>query len=279
MWITVPIFTLGSFPAMQGLKLQNPSLLAASVIAIALFLLSTDRLVSAGMWLAISTFKPQFTIALILWLALWTVSDWRRRRPFAWSFLATLLALVLTSEWFVPGWISSFLSVIRAYRKYTYGHSLLDIWFTPTVGSWIGACLLIATFVFCWKYRSEPADSARFVLIIAFLLAMSLVVIPTLAPHAQLLLLPGFLTLLRQRAELASIGVLGRLVSVAAWALLGWPWIVAFALMLAATRFPTSALQRFWEIPLYTSPLLPLGIALALGCRMYSARGANDSVS
>jgi len=116
-------------------------------------------------------------------------------------------------------------------------------------------------------------------MVISLLLATSLVVIPSLAPHAQLLLLPGFLTLLRQQAELASVGVLGRLVSAAAWALLGWPWVVAFALMLAATRFSTSALLRFWEIPLYTSPLLPLGVVLALGCRMYAARGASDRPS
>ena len=263
-WLTVAIFTCGSFPAMQAIKLQNPSLLAASLIAITLFLLSTDQLILAGCLLAVCTFKPQFVIALIPWLALWTVGDWRRRRPLAWSFLGTMLLLILISQWLVPGWIPSFLNVARAYRHYTYGHSLLDVWFTPTWGETVGACLALSTFAFCWRHRAQPADCRSFLLATNLLLAVTLVVIPTLAPHAQLLLLPGLLCLLRGRTLLSSSGMLPRLLLAATWALLAWPWIASFGLLMAAILFPVSALQRFWEIPLYTSPLLPALVSLAL---------------
>src|SRR5579864_4850067 len=163
-WLTIAVFTFGSFPSLQAIRLQNPSLLAAAFIAIALFLLSTDRLILAGGLLAVSTFKPQFAIVLIPWLAFWTVADWHRRRHLAWSFLVTMLLLVLVSEWLVTGWISSFLFVIRAYRHYTYGHSLLDVWFTPVWGVVVAACVVISAFALCWKQRSQPADSMSFLL-------------------------------------------------------------------------------------------------------------------
>lgn len=265
-WLTVALFTVGSFPALQGIKLENLSLIAAAFIAITVSLLAADHLVLSGIFLAVSTFKPQFTIALIPWLAIWTLSDWRRRRLLAWSFLTTMLLLVLFSRWLVPGWISSFLHIIRAYRRYTYGHSLLDVWFTPTWGPWIGASLLLLTLAFSWRHRSQSADSARFLSTVSLLLAVTLVVIPTLAPHAQLLLLPGFLCLLRDRFLLRSSGPLARTFLAAAWALLAWPWIAALGMLLAAVQFSTPALLRFWEVPLYTSPLLPFAVATALGC-------------
>jgi hypothetical protein len=274
-WLTIAVFTFGSFPSSQAIKLQNPSLLAASLIAIALFLLSTDHLILAGSLLAVSTFKPQFAIVLIPWLAFWTMGDWRRRRPLAWSFLTTILLLVLASEWLVPGWISSFLNIIRAYRHYTYGHSLLDVWFTPRWGAVVAACLLLSVFAFCWRHRSQPADSIRFLLATNLLLSVTLIVIPTLAPHAQLLLLPGVLCLLRGRTLLSSFGVISRLVWAATMALLAWPWIGSFGLLLAEIRFPVSALLRFWAIPLYASPLLPAVTSLALGSILRSSNKAD----
>ena len=125
----------GSFPALQAIRLQNLSVVAAATIALSLFFLSTDRLQLAGVFLALSTFKPQISVGLILALALWISGDWRRRRPLAWSFLITMLLLFLISRWLVPGWVHTFFSVLRAYRHYTYGHSLLDVWFTPIGGA------------------------------------------------------------------------------------------------------------------------------------------------
>jgi len=265
-WLTIALFALGSFPALQAMKLQNLSAIAAFLIAVSLFLLSDDHLVLAGIFLALSTFKPQFTVALILWLALWTIGNWRRRSRLAWSFLITIFLLVLISEWLVPGWIRTFLSVLSAYRHYTYGHSLLDVWFTPGWGLLIGACLMLAALAFCWRYRMESADSKPFLGVISLVLAVTLIVIPTLAPHAQLLLLPGFLCLFCDRTLLSSSSAFSRMVLAAAWALLAWPWLASFSLSLAALRVPVSRLLRFWEIPLYTSPLLPLAVCLALGC-------------
>lgn len=264
--LTLALLTIGSFPVLQGLRLQNLSLIAAALLGLSLVLLSAGHLTLAGIFLAASTLKPQFTIVLVLWLAFWTVSDWRRRQSLAWSFLASMLLLIGGSEWLLPGWIGYFLRVVQAYRQYTFGRSLLDVWFTPRAGPYAAAVLLVAVLALCWQFRCHPADSPGFLLAISIVLAATLVVIPTLAPHAQLLLLPGFLCLHRFRSVLWRSMRLARLSLLAACILLVWPWIAAAGLTLAATLLPMSALLRWWELPLYPSPLFPLAILLALSC-------------
>jgi hypothetical protein len=263
--LTLTLLTMGSFPVLQGLRLQNLSLLAAAFLTISMVLLAAGHPTLAGIFLAVSTFKPQFTIVLILWLALWTVSDWRRRQALAWSFLSSMLLLIAGSEWLLPGWITYFLRVARAYRRYTFGHSLLDVWFTPRGGPYAAAVLLVVVLALCWRFRRQPPDSPGFFLSVGILLAATLVVIPTLAPHAQLLLLPGFLYLHHFRNILWRSMRAGRFALVAAWALLAWPWIATAGLTLVAPLLPLSAL-RWWELPLYASPLLPLTVLVALAC-------------
>ena len=160
-WVMLALFVLGSFPALQALKLQNLSLLAAALIAISIFLLSSNRFVLAGIFLAASTFKPQFTVVLIPWLLVWTLADWRARRPLAESFLGTMLLLGLVSEWLVPGWIPGFLHIVSAYRRYTYGHSLLDVWFAPTFGPIASVILVLAALAVGWRHRAELGRVAQ----------------------------------------------------------------------------------------------------------------------
>jgi len=274
--LTATIFTLCSFPVLQGIKLQNPSLLAAFFIAITFLLLFTDHLVLAGAMLAVSTFKPQFMIVLIPWLALWTMGDWRRRRPLALSFLASMFLLVAVSEWLLPNWIPSFLRVVRAYRHYTYGHSLLDVWFTPTWGPIAAALVLLAVLALCWKHRWQASDSRDFMVVTSLALAATLVIIPTLAPHAQVLLLPGILCLLQNRTVPSPAGRLQRLLLAGTWILLAWPWIAAFALLLMAMKLPAHNLLRFWQIPLYTSPVLPVALVLGLSCLLFPGSSGNN---
>jgi hypothetical protein len=259
------VFTLGSFPVLQGLKLQNLSLLVAFLAAAAMASLAADYFVVAGLLLAGATIKPQFVILLIPWLALWIMGDWQRRRRLALSFLAAMSGLILGSEMLAPGWITRFLTVVRAYRHYTFGHSLLDVWFTPRIGAVVAAMLLLAVLALGWRCRSCPAQSSRFFLASSLMLATTLVVIPTLEPHSHLLLLPGILFLLRYGGAIWRASKLARLLLTAAWILVGWAWVAAFGMTLAAIWLPAGTLLKFWELPLYTSPLVPFGILVVLG--------------
>jgi hypothetical protein len=260
--LTIALFAFGSFPVLQGLKLENLSLAAAAIIAIAAFLFTTGRLLSAGAVLAVATFKPQFTILLVPWLAIWVVSDWRQRGAMAWGFLASMFVLILSAEWLVPGWIGDFLRVARAYREYTPGNSPLDLWFTRPGGAVAALVLVLALFALAWPHRRDRADTSSMLVLISLFLAATLIIIPTLEPHAQVLLLPGLLCLLRYRIFLSTR--LARLALTAVWILLAWPWIASCSLAIAAMLLPVTALSRYWLLPLDTTPVFPLAVTAAL---------------
>lgn len=260
----ISILTLGSFPFLQGLKLQNLSLLAACLVAAALACLGAGRLLLAGALLAVATIKPHFVFLLVLWLFMWTLNDWHRRRRLAWGFLTVQLLLILGSEILMPGWIIRFWKVAQAYTQYTYGHSLLDVWLTPKIGPIAAAALVITVLILCWRCRSCGSRTSDFFLASSVVLAATLIVIPTLEPHAQLLLLPGFLFLLKHRRTIWQPSGKTRLLLVSAWILPAWAWMSAIAMTLAAPRLGAVALRRHWIVPLSTSPVMPLGVFLVL---------------
>jgi hypothetical protein len=251
---------------LQGIRLQNLSLIAAGFLALSVVLLTSEHLALAGIFLAISTFKPQFTIVLVPWLVLWIACEWRRRQSLAWSFLASMLLLLGMSEWLLRGWVRDFFTVVRAYRQYTFGRSLLDVWFTPYGGLFAAAILLLAVLALCWQYLRHPANSPGFFLSVSVVLATTLTVIPTLAPHTQLLLLPGWLCLHRHRVLVSLSSKFVRIAVVAAWILLGWQWAATMGLAIVLAVRPAATLLSCRLIPLYTSPLLPLAVVIALSC-------------
>jgi|HubBroStandDraft_6_1064221.scaffolds.fasta_scaffold00455_3 hypothetical protein len=271
--VVIAVFTLGSFPVLQGLELQNLSLLVAFLVAAAIASLAAGYFTLAGMLLAGATIKPQFVILLIPWLALWIMGDWQRRRRLAWSFSGVVSVLILGSQMLAPGWIGRFLTIVRAYRQYTYGHSLLDVWFGRRFGPILAAVLVLAVLALCWRWRSYSAQSSHFFLASSLVLAATLVVIPTLEPHSQLLLLPGVLFLLRFAGRIWRLGKIARLLFTAVWVLWGWAWIATFGMALTAIWFPAGMLQRVANLPLYTSPILPFGMLVILGFSLANETG------
>src|SRR5260370_12954475 len=117
--VSLLALTLGSLAVMQGVKLQQISLLVAGLLAIAIALLVTDHPVAAGVLLALATIKPQLVLLLLCWLAIWTLADWRRRYRWALSFLATIAVLTAASEWSLTHWLPRFWLAVRAYQRYT----------------------------------------------------------------------------------------------------------------------------------------------------------------
>src|SRR5271163_1956556 len=117
--ISLLLLALGSLGVMQGLKLQQMSLLVSGLVALALALLVADHTVAAGILLAGASIKPQLVLLLLIWLAIWTLGDWRRRYRLAVSFLGTMALLIGASEWLLPHWIPRFWHALGEYRRYT----------------------------------------------------------------------------------------------------------------------------------------------------------------
>jgi len=260
------VLAIGSFPAVQGIKLQQLSLLVAALIAACMAFIAAGHLVAAGVLLALATIKPQLSAPLAGWLVLWGLGDWQQRKGLIWGFAITFMALIGAAQYVLPGWISDFYKAVVAYRKYTSGAgSLLDALITPGWGKVLSLMIVVALACICWRLRREGANSFAFALVSSLVLAATVVIVPMVAPYNQALLLPGIFLLVREGAQIWSKNRLARFSCLAAALLVLWPWVATGSLALASIALPTASLESAWAVPLYTSLGIPLGI-LGLLC-------------
>ena len=262
--VTLIVFSLGSFPAVQGLKLQQLTLLVYALISISVASLVDGRYWVAGIFLALSTIKPQLTLILILWFLLWALSDLSRRRALIYSFGLTMAALLIGAEFLLPGWIWRFRDALAAYSQYTGGlGSTLDALITPLGGRFVAAVLIVSIAIACWKWRCQPVESPAFALSVSLILALTVTVIPMISPYNQMLLLPGIFLLVRNWHVLLADRLL-RTITVIAVAIIFWPWLASAGLALASIGMPAQSVQRLWRLPLYTSLAIPSSVLVLL---------------
>ena len=255
------VLTIGSFPAVQGIKLQQLSVVVSGLIALCAVLLTSGYFLLAGVVLALATIKPQLVWPLAAWLILWTISDWRRRQRFLLGFVLAMAGLLGGAEYLLPGWLTKFRQAIAAYRQYTGGAgSLLDVLVTPGWGRVISGLILLALAAVCWRLRREPVGSAAFSLATAVVLAATVVIVPMVAPYNQLLLLPSIFLLIQHASTNWKRSRLTRLAYVVSGVLMLWPWLATLCLSIAAFILPAKFVQQAWALPLYTSLGIPLAV-------------------
>ncbi|MGZ4730889.1 MAG: glycosyltransferase family 87 protein, partial [Terriglobales bacterium] len=258
------VLTFGSYAVVQGIKLQQLTLVVSALLAGCAAALVAGHFSLAGFLLALATIKPQLALPVAGWLMLWSVSDWRRRQLLIWSFALTTTIFLAASEYVLPGWMAEFRSAVAAYRQYTGGAgSLLDVLTTQWLGKIIAAAAVIAVAVKGWQVRHEPHDSAAFSAMLALVLAVTLVIVPSFAPYNQILLLPAVFMIAISWRDLWSRGGLTRMACGVGLLVVVWPWLASCGLMLASQYLAASSVQRAWAAPLYTSlgiPLVVLGL-------------------
>jgi len=265
-WI---LLALGSFPVIQGIKLQQLSVLVAALIAAAMHSLARRRLIWAGMFLALATIKPQLAALPILWLCIWVLGDFRRRQRALWSLAATSAVLVIVGEILLPGWIAQFRAALTAYYQYTGGgKSVLDVALTPLWGRIASGILIAAFLLVVWRVRQADEHSSEFQWSFSLALAVTLAVIPMFAPYNQLLLMPALMIFVRSLPALWSKNLLSRFLLAAAVIAVVFPWIAAVSLTAALLFLPATMLQKAWAIPIYTTFAIPVTtLALLLVAR------------
>jgi hypothetical protein len=263
------VLTIGSFPVLQGMKLQQLSLLVAGLIAISAMLLAEGHLFSAGVVLALATIKPQLALPVVAWFLLWALSDWTRRRGFCWGFAGTMVVLAGGAEYLLPGWVGRFRQAVVAYRHYTHGaDSLLDTLITPQWGRWLAILIAVALALVAWQWRRAAAGSSVHNRVTALILAATVVIIPKASPYNQVLLLPGVLLLWARVRELWNSSLVRRAMVAICGLTLLWPWLAAFALFVASIFLPADSIQRGWALPLYTSLAIPVVVLALLACSL-----------
>jgi hypothetical protein len=269
------IFALGSFAAVQGIKLQQLTLVVCGFLAAAMAALVSGHLILAGVLMSLSTIKPQLAGMLMAWLLLWTAGDWRRRKALAYSFSTTLLALVLGGEWLLPGWISKFRAAASAYLQYTGGgKSVLDVALGPQLGALAAVLVVIPAAIFCWKYRRAPAEHPSFAWSMALVLAATLVVIPSYAPYNQLLLLPVLMLIVREAGVLWKRDKLGRWLVLITTVCVFWAWLTSALLCVLLLFLPRARPETLWALPLAASLWVPISVlGLTALCVWRGTRG------
>jgi hypothetical protein len=279
-------FTLGSFPAVQGIKLQQLSLLVAALLAASVACVASGFLFFGGALLALATIKPQLAWPLVAWLLLWALSDWRARRKFVFSFALVMALLLGGAEIVLPGWWRLFAQAIGQYHQYTQNQSVLEVILNQVLGSAaggsvanVGAQILSAIAVLAcvpvlWKVRGERPDAREFACAISLVLALTVLIVPMYAPYNQVLLLPAILLLVRERAFFVSRSRLLRMGYAMGIFALAWQWIATLSLSAIHMWNPTWALSR-WQWPFFATFALPVLVFVLILLDAQRMRRAN----
>lgn len=267
-------FLLASLPFMQGLKLQQISLLVAAIIAAAFALLIAGRPIPAGILFALSTIKPQLVVLLIFWLTVWTFTDWRRRYRCAVSFLVTMAVLLAASEWVSPHWIPRFWHALGEYRRYTSAASLLKQVLPSLWSSILEILAVAAALLFSWSNRRYDERSSRFAAMACLMLAVTVLIVPMTAPYNQIFLLPPILLLAHVWPEIWRRNRACRVLVAIGGVLLVWPWISSVAVAALSFILPAEIIQKAWTVPLWSA--IPLPVAVVALMLIYSRSSTNE---
>jgi hypothetical protein len=256
------LLTLATIPYAQGIQLQQLSVLVAFFLAAAGYALAKEKFAIAGLLMATATIKPQLSIYFIGCVLLWSAWEWRSRKWVAVSFFAVLVVFVMASEVLLPRWPLEFMAGIQPYLRYTQATTSIQELFGPVGGTIVLFLVAIITALAAWRAKSEPVDSDDFRLAISLVLVFTCIVIPSLAPHNQVLLVPAYLLLVKERKRIWVGGRIARSLWSAAWLTLAWPWLVGA--LLATTLVFDRPNSRLWDLPLATNPLIPITLFAAL---------------
>jgi len=257
----VVVVTLGSLAVMQGLKLEQISLLVAALIAIAVWLMVRDWQVAAGIVLAVASVKPQLVILLLIWLSMWTLGGWRRRYRWAVSFGIAMAVQIATAEWYLPHWIPRFWQAVRAYKSYTGAVGVAEEFAGPLLGRTLEVLAFVLLVRLCWRERGHAANTKAFACMVSLVLALAVLLVPTYSVYNQVLLIPALLVLVEARRALWRRGFASRFLLLAVAVLVAWPWIASVVLAGLSFVLPQATVGRAWAVPFWTVLLVPVGVA------------------
>lgn len=267
-WSVLILATLavGWLPMVQGIKLQQLSLLVAALLAACGACLAGGWLALGGGLLALATIKPQLTWPLVLWLLLWGGFDLRARWRLVAGFGIAMLLLLGGAELLLPGWLRMFVHAIGEYHRYTQNQSVLVWLFGTMVGRVAEAASVVACAICIWPIRKASPADAGFGRAFGLVLALTVLIVPMFAPYNQVLLLPAILTLVQSGARGDEILPAIRKARMIGALLLVWPWIVTLGLTLAFAWITPGLRERLWPVPFYSNFVVPVflfGLAVA----------------
>jgi hypothetical protein len=267
--LSIMALTIGSFTVMQGLKLQQLTLLVAAMCAAGVALLVAGRPIAAGIMLALATIKPQLVLPLLLWLALWSLGDLRRRYRWVVSFLIVMTILCVASELLLPQWIARFWHAVVAYRQYAKGIPVLEIMLPTWWGRVLELLFAAMTALTCLRWFRHAEDTAAFAACTCLAMAASVLLVPKVALYNQVLLLPAILLIVRDRRTIWHGSAIKRFMLVVVCVSLAWIWVASLVLAGLSFMVRAEVIEKGWMVPLVTLPQIPAAVTALLLLHYY----------
>ena len=246
------LFGITTWPAIQALFLEQPTLLVAFFLAAAVFACRKERFVSAGCLLAFATIKPQIAWLCILWLILWSAHRRGGKRLTA-GLIVTLVVLFGISEWLLPGWVTEWLASIHNYVQYTGSRLSLQIIFGDQVGLAMTGALAVISVVSLWRFRSVPAESEDFAYTGALVCALTVLLEPrgSWRTYEEVLLFPAAWYLLMRLRNFRRESAIAGILHLAALLAVLWPTIGTVMLTARHLRGASFSVESSLRAPTY----------------------------
>ena len=252
------LLVLTSYPVLEALYSGQVGLFVGFVLAASMVALQRGRLLLAGTLTALGTIKPHVMLLPILYLGLWTLYDWRRRRMFCVGLFSTEALLVGAALMVWPHWIQSWIHAAVQYHGYTPPSLTIQMLTTlagpaarPAALLAMVALLLVAL-VLSWGNRAASPHSAEFWLTLSILLSITVgVLLPGHAVYDHLILLPGLFLLAMTWRRLPENWAMKAMLVTAVGTLV-WPW---FASILLIPIHSLVARREFYSMSIFTLPL------------------------
>lgn len=262
--IGAALLTLFSVQVMEGVWALQPTILVGVLLGVAVAALRRSHLLTAGISIALCSIKPQLIALLVLWLLLWTCSDWVRRRRLLFALTVSGLVLLVLSEIWLPRWWMGWWQQLPNYRLYD-SPALAELVFGKIIGRAMTVGILALAALAAFRWRNATADSAQFSLLIALFLAASVVFISSsIAVYDQFLLLPAVLQVWINRQTIQRNRTVRFATLLLAAAFL-WQWIAAPVVAMIYGIAPSFVSPGVVILPLITAASFPL-VLLAVLC-------------
>lgn len=255
--IFLTLGVLFSWPVIWALRLQQPSLLVAALVATGCLSLQRGKGSLAGVLLALAMIKPQIVGPLILWLLVWAV--FHRSWPFVCSFAISMGALLAAAQKLCPAWVSPWRAAGIDLLSYTHQAPALQTMFGDAVGMVLMFVFALTSVWILWKLRSCAALSVDFAMAISLALSATVCLMPTDPPmiYNDVFLFPPLLMLICSNPEQYYVGLARRIVL----GLLIWTFAAPVLAVLGETLRTPSAL---WDGLPFQNGFLPIAVCIGL---------------
>lgn len=168
-----------SIPMWQNVIWSQFNAIAALSLGASYWMLRKGRLGMAGALAVGLSFKPQATLAPLLFLALWALLERRRWRLLG-GLAAASAGLWLFAEVLQPGWVGDFLALAQVYvasPRYVVA-SVLDALWNPHQA--VAALLLVSVVALTLRWRSAQPGHGAFELLLVYSLSVGWLALPML---------------------------------------------------------------------------------------------------